>query len=95
MSIEDLIEAVVDTRPRDLVKILWDNPHARVCKQYRPHINKHGTVYCDPCGITVETINDISSSFCPRCECPVVVHNCDTGKCYKCGKECGLISESE
>lgn len=95
MILDDLVEAVVDKRPRDLVKILWDNAHARMCKQYRPFINKGGTVYCEPCGITVETMNDVSSSFCPRCECPISVHNHDTGRCYGCGKECGLVIESE
>lgn len=85
----DLVEAMLDRFSVDLVAVLYDHPHAKTCN-YKPWINEHGVVFCRTCEATVGSINDVSDSFCQRCDCPINSHLYTTGRCLECGKECRL-----
>jgi hypothetical protein len=85
----DCVSAVIDKRPVDLVSIIYDNAHAQICLEYRHEVNEYGIVYCKSCGYTVESLNDITDSFCRACECPRTYHRSD-GTCGYCGNSCGL-----
>lgn len=50
----DLVDLVCDPTP-DLVSIVFDNGHARLCPNYVPFINFAGVVYCDSCDVTVDS----------------------------------------
>jgi len=87
----DLVDDAVSRRVVDLVQAVFDNGHARLCPNYKPYVSESGTVYCDPCGITVESLIDLTQHYCPVCECPKPFHT--DGVCYGCGYECGHKSK--
>lgn len=91
----DLVEVVLD-RTLDLVAEIYDNGHARHCRDYRPFVNRHGTVFCDPCGITVGSIkDDRDETHCRRCDHVKHAHNYDTNVCGICGNACGSAARTE
>lgn len=85
----DLVDAVLDRRPVDLVALVYDLPHAQFC-DYRPFVNDNGQVFCLTCHTNVGSTNDLSDSFCPSCDCAVQSHSYDDGRCLMCGKFCRL-----